>query len=447
MSDHTPFLPGLSPLTGRSLHLRFDAGAMSSNGGALILREIERKLGIANLMASCVVDRRRAERTRHDYATMIRARMMAIACGYEDCNDLDALRHDPALKIACERLPEAEIGLPSQPTLSRFENLPDWRALVRMGQRFIDLFCDSYRTVPKRIVLDIDDIIDRTYGAQQLSLFSTHAGGRCLQPIHIYEARSGKPVACVLRPGKRPSGVEAVRVLRFVIQRIRTLWPRTEIMVRGDGHYGTPEVMDLLEQRNCPYMFGLPGNARLHDIARPWGEDTAVRRARSGEKTLRRCYQASYAAQSWSRPRRIIARVEASIKHGVCTRFIVTNLTGRAAWLYKKVYCVRGRMENMIKEHKRYTQSDRTSCHRWEANQCRLFLHTAAYWLLWQLRSAASRRSRWRTATFHTIRTTFLKVAVRVQQRKSRITLSMPQHTPNQPMLAIMLQRLAAQGP
>jgi hypothetical protein len=310
----------------------------------------------------------------------------------------------------------------------------------------IDLFCDSFPRPPAQITLDIDDTTDRTHGGQQLALFNSHADGHCFQPIHIYEAATGKPVAFLLRPGKRPSGAEAARVLRHVIRRIRANWPRVAVTVRGDGHYGTPEVMEALEGMGCLYILGLPGNARLKQIAHPWCEDAATRRALTGKDRVRRFFEASYAARSWSKPRRVIARIEASAM-GADARFVVTNLTGRSKHLYEKVYCCRGAMENLIKEHKLYTKSDRTSCHRWEANQFRLFLHTAAYWLLHRLRGAAPKRSRWRSATFETIRRSFLKIAVRVEQLKTRIRLSLPSACPHAPMIALMLGRIHAQGP
>lgn len=446
MPDDTPMLPGLSPVEGLDIHARFDGGALSSDGGVLLLREIERKAGLADVLASCLVDRRDPGRVVHSYASMIRARQLAIACGYEDCDDLDALRHDPALKIACERAPEDGVGLASQPTLSRLENTVGWRALARMGLKMIDFFCDSFSRPPAQIVLDIDDTIDRTHGGQQLSLFSTHAHGHCFQPIHIYEAATGKPVAVLLRPGRRPSGAEAARVLRHVIRRIRANWPRVAITVRGDGHYGTPEVMDLLEGLGCLYILGLPGNARLKEIAHPWCEDAATRRALTGKASVRRFFDTSYAAESWAKPRRVIARVEATAM-GADARFVVTNMGGRSKHLYEKLYCARGAMENLIKEHKLYTRSDRTSCHRWEANQFRLFLHTAAYWLLHRLRGAAPKRSRWRRATFETLRAAFLKIAVRIEQLKTRIRLSLPSACPHAPMIALMLRRIHAQGP
>jgi hypothetical protein len=446
MKETTPFLPGLSPVAGKELLVRFDGGRLSSDGGVLLLREIENGLGLAEALSSCMKDERDPSITTHTQADMIRARMFAIACGYEDCDDLDVLRFDPAFKLACGRLSETGDDLMSQPTLSRLENAPSWRELGRMGFKMIDLFCDSFPFVPERIVLDIDDTNDAVHGGQQLALFNAHYDEYVFQPIHIFEATTGKPVLPLLRPGKRPSGKEAARILKHVIRRIRRNWPRVEIMVRGDGHYGTSEVMELLEDQRCSYIFGLPGNARLKGTSHPWCEDVAVRRLRSGKDKLRCFFQTGYQAGSWSRERKVVARVEATSK-GCDIRFVVTNLPGRAKVLYEKVYCARGRMENMIKDHKLYTKSDRTSCHRWEANQFRLFLHTGAYWLLHRLRQAAPRRSLWRKATFETLRRAFLKVAARIEELKSRVRIALPSAYPYQPALIATAGRIAAQGP
>ncbi len=336
MNQTNPYLPGLSPVENKELCARFDGGRLSSDGGVLLFAGIERRLGISDLLASCVTDARDPASTTHSYADMIRARMFAIACGYEDCDDLDALRFDPAFKLACGRLSETGDDLMSQPTLSRLENAPSWRELARMGLSLIDLFCSSFRTVPERIVLDIDDTPDTVHGGQQLALFNAHYDNYCFQPIHIFDAATGKPVLSLLRPGKRPSGEEAAGVLKHVIGRIRSNWPRVEITVRGDGHYGTPEVMDLLEDRGCGYIFGLSGNARLTKIGEPWREDVAVRRARSAKDKARRFFQTRYRAKSWSRERTVIARVEATSK-GSDIRFIVTNLPGRSKVLYEKI--------------------------------------------------------------------------------------------------------------
>jgi hypothetical protein len=447
MTDDTLLLPGMSPVDNLDIHARFDGGALSSDGGVLLLREIERTLKFADTLAACIKDERDPSRTIHSHAAMIRERMFAIACGYEDCDDLDDLRHDPAFKIACERLPDSGPALASQPTLSRLENAPTWRELARMAMAMIDLFCGSFRSVPNHIVLDIDDTTDRVHGGQQLSLFNTHAGGYCFQPIHIYDAATQKPVCFLLRPGKRPSGEEAAMVLRHVIRRIRANWPRVAITVRGDGHYGTPEVMDFLERHDCFYILGLPGNKRLTALSHPWCEDVATRRVLGRKKEkVRRFFQTNYRAKSWTRERRVIARVEAT-EQGADVRYIVSNLPGRAKHLYERIYCARGAMENLIKEHKLYTKSDRTSCHRWEANQFRLFLHSGAYWLLLLLRGAAPKRSRWRTATFETIRRSFLKIAVRVDELKSRIRIALPTACPTGSMLILLLGNIKAQSP
>ena len=446
MPESIPFLPGLSPVAGKEICARFDGGRLSSDGGVLLLRGIEQGLGLAEVLASCLTDERDPSSTTHSHAEMIRARMFAIACGYEDCDDLDLLRFDPAFKLACGRASQSGDDLMSQPTLSRLENLPSWRGLGRMGLGLIDLFCDSFNTVPANIVLDIDDTADRVHGSQQLALFNAHYDDYCFQPMHIFDAASGKPILSLLRPGKRPSGMEAALILRHVIGRIRSNWPRVEIIVRGDGHYGTPEVMELLESQGCGYILGLPTNARLKLIGQPWCEEVATRRALSGKDKVRRFFQTSYQAGSWSRERRVVARVEATSR-GADIRFIVTNLPGRAKVLYDKVYCARGRMENMIKDHKLYTKSDRTSCHRWEANQFRLFLHTGAYWLLHQLRQATPRRSRWRGATFETLRRSFLKIAVRIEELKSRIKIALPSAYPYQPDLVLIAGKITALGP
>ena len=447
MTEDIPILPGLSPVCGLNIHARFDGGTISSNGGALLLREAARCFSFGEMLGSCIPDARDPSKVVHSYGAMIDARVVAIACGHEDCDDLDVHRHEPMLKMFCGKTPDGTVGLASQPTLSRLENTVSWRALARMGVKMIEAFCDSFSRPPQQIVLDIDDTTDLTHGGQQLSLFNTHAGGYCFQPILIFEAATQKPVATILRGGKRPSGREAASVIRHVVRRIRSHWPRVAITFRGDAHYGTPEVMDVLEDMGCLYIFGLSGNKRLGEISAPWRDDVATRRALKGKNKVRRFFQTNYAAKSWRRERCVVARVEATLL-GSDVRFIVTNIAGtRAKHLYEKIYCARGRMENLIKEHKLYLKSDRTSCHRWEANQFRLFLHTAAYWLMLRLRNAAPKKSQWRTATFETIRNTFIKIAARVEQMKTRIRVSFPTATPNIPVINVMMGKLAAQAP
>jgi Transposase DDE domain group 1 len=445
MVNVTPFLPGLSPVAGKSLTVSRDAGSLTSNGGLIVLREAAKRLGIAGRIAKHIPDQRNPLLVRHSHADMVLARAMMIAAGHEDCDDIDSLKSDPALKIACDRAPETGADLMSQPTLSRLESAPDAKALYRIGRALIDLFLDGTATAPKSIVLDIDDTNDLVHGGQQLALFNTHAGGHCFQPIHIFEANSGKPLVSLLRAGKRPSGEEIAQVLWHVIHRIRRRWPKVAILVRGDGHYCAPEVLDLLGRLACDYILGLPRNTTLDAMAAPWKVACEWRRIQGGPKR-RRFHQFRYAAGSWSQQEKVIARVEAT-DLGTDARFIVTNLPGRAKHLYERVYCARGRMENLIKDMKLYTRSDKTACHRWQANQFRLFLHQAAYWLLHSVRCAAPKRSRWRSATFATIRSVFVTIACRVDELKRSIKLSFAKALPHADALALITARLTAADP
>jgi hypothetical protein len=443
MTDATPFLPGLSPLGRKPLTATQDAGNLTSNGGLILLRESALRSEVAAVVADPLPDKRNPLLVTHSYRAMATARMMAIAAGYEDADDLDALRFDPALMIACNREPEGGQGVASQPTISRLENLPDARTLYRIGTGYVDFFCRSYASPPHSIVLDIDDAHDLVHGGQQLALFNVHAGGHCFQPVHIFEGNSGKPILSLLRLGKRPSGEEVARVLWHVIHRIRRHWPKVHILVRGDSHYWAQQVLDLLRRLRCDYILGLAINPTLDALAAPWREQCEKRR-KFGR--VRRMHRLTYQARRWTREEKVIARVEAT-EMGSDARFIVTNLTGRAKVLYEKVYCARGRMENMIKDLKLYTRSDKTACSRWQANQFRLFLHMGAYWLLHSLRLAAPKRSRWRGATFATIRSTFVKLGCRVEELKSRIRLSFSAHLAHARDIALVTARLCAQTP
>ena len=445
MQHANPFLPGLSPISGKSLTATFDAGRLSSDGGLIVLREIAVRLGLAGAIAGPICDDRDPARVAHSYADMVTARMAMIAAGYEDCDDIDALRTDPALKIACGRAPESGADLMSQPTLSRLENTPGWRTLARIGLNLIDLYCRSFVRVPSAIVLDIDDTDDPVHGQQQLALFNAHYDCTCFQPIHVFDGLSGKPVLSLLRPGKRPSGEEVAKVLRHLIRRIRRHWPKVAITVRADSHYCSEPALMLLERLGCKYIIGFAINAKLSVIAAPWREQCAMRRSRT-RPTVRRFHQMPYRAQLWSRSRKVIARVEAT-SMGSDARFIVTNLDGRGKTLYQKVFCARGNAENLIKDMKRFTRSDKTACSRWQANQFRLFLHQGAYWLLHRLRGAAPKRSRWRGATFETIRRTFVKIAVRVTELRGRIKLAFPASCPQAAILAVMTAVMTKGGP
>jgi hypothetical protein len=431
-----------SPVAGKAVRAAFDGGRLTSDAGVLLLANVESRLGIAERLARCIEDPRAPDRVHHTVAEMIRFRVLLIAAGYPDASDCDALRTDPAFKMALGRAPESGADLCSQPTMSRLENLPSATALKRMMAAMVELFCDSFAEVPTRIVLDIDDTEDRVHGRQELALFHAHYDGRCFLPIHVYEAITGKPVAVILRPGKTPDGTEVALVLRHVIRRIRARWPKVDILVRGDSHYGRHEAMSWCELNRVGYVFGLAGNKVL--LARVAGltEEAALGRVKGEAAKVRRYDEFRYAAKTWKVERRVVARIEASDR-GADSRFVVTNLAGTPRWLYEAVYCARGQAENLVKAHKRHLASDRTSCRKATANQFRLVLHTAAYWLLHTLRSLAPKRSFWREAQFDTFRLMLIKVAARVTELVTWIKLALSSSYPYQRSFMLLAQRAA----
>ncbi len=439
--ETTPSLPGLSPVTGKPIIARFDGGQLSSDAGVLVLREVEQRLGIAERLAACIDDPRLPERVRHEVADILRFRMLMIAAGYEDGNDADSLRHDPAFKLALDHLPGGE-ALCSQPTISRLENLPGTRSLLRMGRAMVELYCSSFRQVPRRITLDIDDTFDAVHGGQQLRLFNAHYDEYGFQPIVVFDGE-GRPVAAMLRPAKRPSGREARSFLRRLVRAIRGHWPRVEILIRADSHYCAPEVLDFCRAEGLDFILGVASTTTLRRHVETLERSTAARRtATPGAEKQRRYKEFLDGAGSWSRVERIIARVEASAQ-GADTRFVVTNLAGGTArTLYEDLYCRRGQAENHIKSWKTHLAADRTSCCRATANQLRLMLHTGAYWLMWSLRRLMPARSSWRVAQFDTLRLRLLKIAARVVEWKTRVMLHLPSACPDQAILRLVLDRL-----
>ncbi len=434
----------------RKVTAAFDGGRLTSDGGVLLVAQAERRLGIADRLAACIADPRDQGRVIHRVADILRSRMLAIACGYEDADDLDTLRHDPGFKLALGKLPDGPIGLASQPTMSRWENAPTTRELFRLTGALVDIYCASYPTPPSAVTLDIDDTVDVVHGMQQLSFWNGHHAERCFLPIHVYETATGRPVAMLLRTGKTPSGAEVAGHIRRLVRRIRRHWPDTHITLRGDGHYGRPEPMRWCEDNGIDYVFGLPGNAALHaDPAIVTEADScATDRAIRDDSQLRRYAETRYAAKSWGRNRRrVAARIEASTL-GLDIRFVVTSLSdGSAEHIYDTLYCARGQAENLIKLHKTQLKSDRTSCRSANANQMRLILHSAAYWLMWSVREAAPVKNPLRTAEFNTIRLRLLKVAARVIETASRIRIAFASACPDAALFRSISLSLRPTGP
>ena len=446
-TDDDTLLPfSLPSLCKKKITAAFDGGLISSDGGVLLLAGADKRLGLIDTLAAIIPDHRNPDLITHTMADILRARVFAIACGYPDADDLDDLRHDPAFKLACGRLPENGDHRASQPTMSRWENAPDPRTLIRMAQAMVDLWCKSYRRAPKAVTLDIDDSADIVHGHQQLSLFNAHYDERCFLPIHVYDAATGHCVLTILRPGKTPDGKEVRSHLRRLVKRIRMHWPNTRITsaadafrhigslrdpIRGDGHYGRREAMDWCEENGVDYILGLSTNAVLATQVFAKTDEVCVRRAIGDLDVVRDYTEALYGAKSWSHPRRVAARIEATRK-GLDVRYVVTNITyGTAEWLYDGLYCARGQAENLIKRHKSQLASDRTSCRSPLANQMRLILHTAAYWLMLTVREAIPRPQPLASGEFSTIRLRLLKIAVRITETASRIRLAFAANCPD----------------
>jgi hypothetical protein len=431
MTDTTT-LPFCFPAVSRKkITAAFDGGRLSSDGGVLLLAFAERRLGIATRLARLFPDERAPSRIVHAVEDMIRARIFAIACGYEDADDLDHLRADPAFKLACGKLPDSDPNLCSQPTLSRLENAPRLRDVVRLTEALVEQWIDSYPRPPAAVTLDIDDTPDVVHGNQQLSLFNAHYDERCFLPIHVYDTATGRPVAVVLRPGKTPSGIEVRSHLRRLVRRIRKHWPSTRITFRGDGHYARPEAMTWCEENGVSYVFGLTGTRPLARKIEEIADAIRTERALADKPVVRGYAETRHRARSWDRERRVIARLEAT-KLGLDIRFVVTNLTvGSPEWLYDSLYCARGQAENLIKRHKTQLASDRTSCRSALANQVRLVLHTAAYWLMLTVRDAIPKVQDLARAEFATLRLRLLKVAARLIETASRVRIALASACPD----------------
>ena len=438
--ETTAPLAGLSPVADKPIIAAFDAEGFSASGGLLTLREIEQRLGLAPRLAAPIADPREPTQVVHPVEDIIRFRMLMIAAGYEDGNDADVLRHDPMFELAMGRLPTSE-PLCSQSSSSRLENRPDRRTLLRMGYGMIDFSCDSFRQVPRRIVLDMDDHVDAAHGEQELRVFKAHSGEHGFSPIVVFDG-DARLVATVLRPAQRPSGHKIGVLLRRLIGRWRANWPRIEILLRGDSHDCAPEVLRFCRANRVDWVLGVATTPTLRRHVNGLEQNVAKRFAAGSTEKRRRFKEFYDGAESWDRVERIIARVEAG-GEGVDTRFITTSLAGGSArTVYEKTYCQRGQMENHIKSFKRHLAADRTSCHTASANQMRLFLHAGAYWIMWNLRAAMPRQSSWRSMQFDTLRLLVVNLVVRVVELKQQVRLHLPSCTPEQAIFALVLGRL-----
>ena len=427
--DDQGVLFDMTPVSGKEVTLSFTGNDISSDGGLLLLRECEERLGIIDAIGKCISDDRHQSYVKHSYKELITQRVMQIAAGYEDADDCDSLRRDDILKICSGVLPSGG-ALSSQPTMSRFEQQPSHSDLYRMAEVFVNNFIGSYAEQPAVIVLDCDDTNSDTYGCQQLSLYNDYYGEYCYMPLHIYEGLSGKLITTILKPGRRSKNLNVFAILSRLVKRLRSQWPDTLIIVRGDGHFCSHQLMDWCKGQNeVHFVTGLTGNSALNKLAEVTIK-AAQKQYKRTERPLRLYHSFEYKAGPWQNSQRVIVKVEVSEK-GSNIRYIVTDLRqARTRNLYEEVYCARGAMELRIKEHKTYLRSDRMSCSKFTANQFRLFLHSAAYVLLHNLQTQTLHGTQYAKATFKTIREKIIKVAAYVKEIKTRIKIELPASCP-----------------
>jgi len=433
-------------IAGMSIRANFDGGAMSSDFGALLVAGVDRQIGLTQRLANAFSDQRNQSYITHYMRDLLKQRIYQQATGYEDCNDSGDLRIDPIFKLAVGKKPlEEGNDLASQPTFSRLENAASRKDIYNMSRAMVDHFIASYAKAPKLIILDMDHTSDRTFGQQELSFYNHHYRSYCYLPLTIFEGGSGKLVAAILRPGKRPTGQENATIMKRVLKHIRQSWPCTHIILRGDGHFSNPELMQLcLDDKHMDFIFGLPSNKRLAVMAAPvLDKARAIHAYRSylqkankmPVQSTRVFTEHEYAAGSWPQAFRTILKAEV-MDAGDNPRFIVTSIKDLSPEMaYEKLYCDRGNAERYIKELKCDLACDRTSNSTFLANCMRLMISCAAYTLIHSLRSETLRGTGMAKASASTIILKLFKIAVRLVQYKDRIKLHLPSSCPAKALL------------
>jgi hypothetical protein len=370
---------------GKDIVVEASAGQLTSDAGLLPIRQFDERIGLSARFAAALVDTRQVDLIDHSLREMVRSRLYGIVAGYEDQNDHDALRHDPAFKLIADRSPE-DAALASQPTLSRFENNIAIADLKRLRDATMNSFLDSFAEPPRRLTFDIDAVDDPAHGQQQLVLFHGYYDQHQYLPLLISHAESGQFVLVTLRPGNVHASLGADDDLTYVFAKVRARWPDVEIVVRGDCGFGMPVLYDLCEAERVTYTFGLTANAKLQKMTAELLEE-ARRRYQETRQPQRLFATFEYRAGSWPKPRRVVAKVECNAQ-GTNRRFVVSNRAG-AALLPEATYdeyVMRGESENRNKEIKTGLAMDRLSDHRFMANLFRLYLHVGAHNLLARLR-------------------------------------------------------------
>jgi hypothetical protein len=441
----------------RPVVAKFDERQGSSDGGAVLLKAADRRLGLTAALAACLRDERQPGKVRHELQELLTQRIMAIACGYEDTNDAARLASDPIHKLLVGRDPVKGEDLASQPTLSRFENAPDRKELFRMTEALADSVIERQRKRlhgrARRITIDLDPTDDPTHGQQQFTFFNTHYDCYCYLPVVAFLTFDDEPdqylVAAVLRPGNVSGSCGAVGILRRLIARLGEAFPKAKFRVRLDGGFAAPEVLEFLDcEPKVEYLVNLGANAVLKRKA-----EAAMKRARRdakiSEQTEHVYGECQYRTRkTWPWKRRVIYKAEVVRAVGKepkdNPRFVVTNMKQNPQWLYEDVYCQRGDLENRIKELHYGMQIGRTSCTDFWANQFRVLMTAAAYMLIQELRMRLACTDSAR-AQVSTLRERFLKIGVQVVSSVRRIVLHLPQAFPYRDTFSRLALSLGAQ--
>ncbi len=415
--------------TALALEAAFDGGRITSDGGLLWLAKADSELGLCKAISEHVPEWRK-RRGRHSLSSLVRQRVFQIACGYEDQNDSNSLREDPLLKVVCGSLPESGADLASQPTISRLENAVDIRCCYRMFQTLFELYLRERGRdgVPEKVLLDFDATDDPTHGEQEGSYYHGYYEQHIYHPLLVFDGESGHLIGALLRAGNTHASNSAVAVLKRIVGGLREKWPEVSIEVRADAGFAVPALYEYCEKEGIDYTVGLITNPRLEELAEDLLAEAKESHEAEGEKA--RLFSGGlYGARSWERERRVVYKAEA-MERGTNTRFVVTTRTDEPKELYEW-YVGRGESENWIKGFKVHLKADRLSCHRFIANQFRLLLHAAAYWLLDTLRrklvASGARRMQ-----LDTLRLTLIKIGGRVRELFTKVRLHLASGHPEQ---------------
>jgi len=423
----------------RVIEADFSGGDLSSDGGLLLLRQVDRHLGLSRAAAAAIPDPRDPERIRHGLRELLAQRLYGLCCGYEDLNDHKTLRDDVLMQTAVGR---AE-ALASAPTFSRLENRATRAQAWALHGVLIDQFIASHKTAPEELVLDIDASDVPLHGSQELAQFHAYYDHHCYLPLYVFCGQA--MLACYLRPSKIDGAKHAAALIKLLVTRLRQAWPNTRFIVRGDSGFCRRRLLQWCERSGVGYVIGLARNARLHAAVELAEASLADAYTAAGSKQ-RLIGEFSYAAKSWSHERRVITRLEYGVQ-GTNPRFIVTNLQGDAIQLYDHLYCQRGEAENRIKEAQLDLFGTRASCSRFIANQFRLLLAALAYTLMQRLRALALRATELERASAATIRVRLLKIGAAILRNTRRVRVMLASHHPLRNLFATAAMRLAALSP